>query len=110
MSGISDLIKNRRIELNLRQEDVAKYVSVSAATVARWESGNIKSMRQDRVTRLAEILQLNPLLLIEGADPDGGQPIIPADDMTAELLKKINSMSYEELLELRGFIAGRFGK
>lgn len=36
-------IKERRLDLGLHLEDVAKRVGVSAATVSRWESGEIRT-------------------------------------------------------------------
>ncbi len=62
--NIKDLLKSRRAELGLSQLDVAKYVGVSEATVSRWESGNIANMKRDRIYKLANILQINPTMLI----------------------------------------------
>lgn len=57
---INEILKNRRIELNLTQLDVAKAVGVSEATVSRWESGNIANMKRSRIAALAQILQIKP--------------------------------------------------
>ena len=112
MTDIGNLIHDRRTELNLTLKEVGDYVGVSSVTVQKWEKGDIKKMRQDRIMGLAEILQISPLLLIDGADPEG-EPAQPAPQpygVTADIMRKISTMSTEELLELRGFIAGRFGK
>ena len=53
-----NIIKERRIALNLTQLDIAKAVGVSEATVSRWESGAIENMRRDRIEALASILQI----------------------------------------------------
>ena len=67
--NIKDLLKTRRTELGLSQLDVAKYVGVSEATVSRWESGNIANMKRDRIYKLANILQINPSVLIGDIRP-----------------------------------------
>lgn len=60
-------LKERRNQLGLTMLDVAKAVGVSEATISRYESGNIKNMRRDRIEKYAKILQVSPAILI-GAD------------------------------------------
>lgn len=57
-------LKSRRLELGLTMLEVAKAIGVSEATVSRYESGNIKNMRRDRIEKYAKILQINPAVLI----------------------------------------------
>lgn len=58
--NVGQIIKDRRKELDLTQDEVAAKVGVSGATVARWESGEIRNMRRDRIYKLSQILQLSP--------------------------------------------------
>ena len=51
-------IKERRKYLRLALKEVAAAVGVAEATVQRWESGNIESIRADRITKLSNVLQL----------------------------------------------------
>jgi toxin-antitoxin system, antitoxin component, xre family len=51
-------IKERRKFLRLTLKEVAAAVGVAEATVQRWESGNIESIRADRITKLSNVLQL----------------------------------------------------
>lgn len=53
-------LKQRRLELGLTMAEVAKAIGVSEATVSRYESGNIKNMRRDRVAKYAKVLCVNP--------------------------------------------------
>ncbi|MEG2082506.1 MAG: S24 family peptidase [Oscillospiraceae bacterium] len=62
---MNKIIKARRKELRVTLEEIGDYVGVSKATVQRWETGGISSMRQDRIKRLSEILQIDPKLLID---------------------------------------------
>lgn len=53
-------------------KQVADAVGVSEATVSRWESGEIANMRRSRIVKLAAILSLSPLDLMnwEGEEKD----------------------------------------
>lgn len=62
--SLSTVLKNRRKELGLTLNDIAQQMGVSEATVQRWESGNIKSLRQGRIAQLAEILNVSPSALM----------------------------------------------
>lgn len=78
--SLSDVLKKRRSELGYTLLEIADKMNVSEATVQRWESGNIKSLRHGRITQLAEVLKVNPSMLM-GWDydaneiPDGFQPL-----------------------------------
>ena len=61
----SDAIKNRRLELGLKQKDVADAIGVTKATISRWESGDIKSMRRDNIEKLSRILDVPPSILLD---------------------------------------------
>lgn len=71
---VKDILKGRRLELELTLEDVAKRVGVSSATISRWESGDIANMRRDRIAALAKALQISPAVIM-GWDVD--TPIPP---------------------------------
>ena len=59
-------IKERRKQLGLTMLEVAQKIGVSEATVSRWESGNIANMKRDKIAKLAEILEMNPVTFING--------------------------------------------
>lgn len=72
---IKDLLKSRRIQLRLSQEDVAKHVGVSDATVSRWESGEIENMGRSRIIKLAQVLQLSPAAIMGWENKDDGSAV-----------------------------------
>ena len=41
---VKSILKKRRLDKNLTLDDVGKLVGVSAATISRWESGDIENM------------------------------------------------------------------
>lgn len=57
-------LRKRRKELGLTMLEVAKAVGVSEATVSRYESGDIKNMRRDRIEKYAKVLKVSPALII----------------------------------------------
>ena len=61
---VKDLLRARRIELNLTMKQVADAVGVSEATVSRWESGEISDMRRSKIVSLSKILNISPLDII----------------------------------------------
>jgi len=61
-------IRERRLELGLTTDEVAKVVGVSNATISRWETGNIKNQRRDKLELLAKALRTTPAQLMGWAD------------------------------------------
>lgn len=64
MESLSEVLKTRRKELGLTLAQIADQIGVTEATVQRWESGNIKSIRYDKIGKLAEILKVNPAAIM----------------------------------------------
>lgn len=65
-----DTIKARRKELGLTLEEVGQIVGVSKTTIQRWESGEIKNQRRDKIVKLAQALQTTPAQLMGWAETD----------------------------------------
>ena len=66
----NQFLKDRRLELGLTQAEIARFVGVSEATVSRWESGDIASMRQNRIAELGEIMRVDITWIVSrGAQP-----------------------------------------
>lgn len=69
---IRDMLKQRRIELNLTMKELADKVGVSEGTISRWESGNIANMRRNLVKAYAKALDISPSIIMgwEDSDPE----------------------------------------
>lgn len=69
---IGDMIKNRRLELGLTLEKVGNAVGVGKSTVRKWECGQIKDMKRDKIPALANVLQLpiESFLFCDEDEPD----------------------------------------
>ena len=84
MGPLSPVLKQRRKELGLTLAQVADMVGVAEATVQRWESGNIKSVRYDKIGKLSEALKVRPESLMnwewkETSTPDNVFPYDPSE-------------------------------
>ena len=95
-------LKQRRIELGLTMLDVAKIVGVSEATICRYESGNIKNMRQNRIKLYAQALQVSPSAFIDD-EPEQKESTPILDDRSA-IVEKINSLTDSQLDKLSGYL------
>lgn len=67
LENTSNKLAKRREELGLTLEQVGKIVGVGKSTVRKWETGNIKNMRRDKIPLLANALQV-PIEFIMGCD------------------------------------------
>lgn len=94
---IADIIHMRRKELGMTLEQVGDIVGVNKNTVRRWEIGGISNMRRDRIARLAEALQIDPMDLIGedgSADVDNAfiriwaQPLVSAYQEAPEYIQR----------------------
>ena len=61
---INDRIWERRISLGLTLLNVAEQLGVKEATAQRYESGAIKSISHETISRLSEILSCTPSYLM----------------------------------------------
>ena len=108
--NIGIIIYNRRKELKLTLEQIGDYVGVGKSTVKKWESGYIANIKRDKIAKLAEILQLNPLTLIDGNIDDSKKENSPAkiDEGVLDeyLIRRLCSLSPEELAQVDAFVQG----
>ena len=60
-----ELIRAKRKEMNMTLKDVAERIGVSEATVSRWESGSVGSMKRQNVAALARLFDVSPAVLMD---------------------------------------------
>ena len=100
MSVLNDRIKERRLAQGMTLLEVANKLGVKEATMQRYESGEIKNVKQETVVKLAEIFDCTPSYLM-GWDNTITIPTIAAhkednENWTKEELDKIEE--YKQLL------------
>lgn len=77
MKELKDLIREQRARTGKTLEQIGKEIGVAKATVQRWESGEIKDMRRDKLVALARALETTPAYLMgwEEAPEQGRAPV-----------------------------------
>ena len=63
--NIKDIIKQKRLECGYTMKELAEKVGVSEATVSRWESGNLATMKHTKIMLLAKALKISPATLFD---------------------------------------------
>jgi transcriptional regulator with XRE-family HTH domain len=81
--NIGDLIKQKRLDKGFTLEQLGKRVGVSKMTVLRWESGEIKNIKSDKIEKLANALDIPIISLFKDFD-DNGIKIDGADEISPE--------------------------
>ena len=70
-----DKIKFNREKLGYTLEELSKLVGVSAPTIQRYESGEIKNVRRHKISKLAKALNISPAYLM-GWEDENSDPIL----------------------------------
>lgn len=83
MGSLSSVMKQRRKDLGLTLLQIADAVGVTEATVQRWESGNIKTVRREKIAKLAEVLKVSPASLMGWEEP------LPSNMTPIQNMKKV---------------------
>ena len=102
---IADRIRNRRLELGLSVDDLAKKLNKNRATVYRYESSYIKSYSPRVLESLARALETTPAYFYgyEESDDSDSDPT-PASSETVHLLingvKKLPPEQQEQALNV----------
>lgn len=83
-------IKSRRKEMKISAAALAERVSLSKATIHRYEKGDIKNIKMPVLESIADVLKVNPLWLIgksENKDGNTGYDVCASlDDMLRDLM------------------------
>lgn len=62
---VGERIKERRKVLRLTQRDLALLCDTSRGSVSRWEKGQVDTIPQSKIIRLAEVLKCDPVWLMD---------------------------------------------
>lgn len=93
MNSLGEFLKERRLQLGLTLEEVGDYVGVGKSVVSKWERGAIKTVRHDKVPKIARILQVTPEAIFNYAIIDTLQNSF--EESRTENDKRIRDISYK---------------
>ena len=75
--NFQEKIKALRLEKGMTLEEVGRKVGVGKSTVRKWESGDIKNMRRDKIALIASALGVSPGYLMGWEDQEVTVPAPP---------------------------------
>ena len=87
-------IYKRRKELDLTLEQIASAIGVSKSTVKKWEDGYIKNMRRDKIIKLANVLQISPIEILD-LDHSAKEVAFPTSTLSENLSQKLEPLLSE---------------
>lgn len=99
-----DKIKKLRTDLGMTMDELARKVGVSTPTIQRYESGEIKNVRRDKIQLLADALETTPSYLMDWGDDSKSNA--PEDEMPEEIkilsraAKNMTPENRQKLLEM----------
>lgn len=82
--SIGKMIRDRRLALGLTLEQVGDFCGVGKSTVRKWETGQIREMKRDKIALLASVLNMSPVDFIEDA------PELPTRSLDADRLEAMH--------------------
>lgn len=62
---VGELIRQKRTELNMTQEQLGNLLGVNRAAINKWETGRVTNLKRETIKKLSEIFQISPALLVE---------------------------------------------
>lgn len=107
--SIGEVLKERRIELGIKQEDLAEQMDVTVQTVSKWERGKTEP-KASQVAKMAEILKLTEREICQGKkDPIGDMDPFEFMKTVGPLMHDVSETEvimsiYEYLIDKEGFI------
>jgi transcriptional regulator with XRE-family HTH domain len=95
INKVGNSIKEARKAKGLTQKDLAKLLECSHTTISKYEQGEIENMPRPRMQKMADILEVSPVILFNFADE---QPKQPVQDELSEVKRALIDL-VEELSE-----------
>ncbi len=96
---VNQLIKERRTELDLTLNDVAKALGVSDSTVLRYETKAIQNMGIDKIEALAKVLKCDPAYLMGWDKTPPPKPLLNKQQQLLSNFNKLNDLGQNKILE-----------
>lgn len=106
---IADRIRNRRLELGLSVDDLAKLLNKDRSTVYRYESNYIKTYQPDVMESLAKVLQTTPSYFY-GYDDSIEDQEMPATSEARILARGIDKLPESERKKALAVVQAMFAQ
>lgn len=84
-------IKERRVAMNLTQEELATRLGLQKSAVAKYENGRVENIKRSVIQRMAYILDCSPCYLMGWEEPKEKETTLRPDE--SELLTSYNKLN-----------------
>lgn len=106
VNNVGNRIKDARKAKGLTQKALAKMLQCSHTTISKYEQGEIENMPRPRMQKLAEILEVSPIILFDFAEDKQKQPTQGGlSYKKREFIKKVEGMSEAQIERLEQILA-----
>ena len=102
-SNLNDRIKEMRKRKGLTLLEVAEYLGVQEATVQRYESGNIKNLKIETISKLAVLFGCDPQYLVGWTESNSGlheATVTDEEKMLLDLFRRVPEESQQMVLDM----------
>lgn len=108
---VGNSIKEARKAKGLTQKDLAKLLECSHTTISKYEQGEIENMPRPRMQKMADILEVSPVILFDFADEQLKQPIQDElSDVKRALIDLVEGLSENEAAVLLASLKSGLGR
>lgn len=98
MATINDRIKEMRTKKGFTLAYVADLLGIKEATMQRYESGEIKNIKHETISKLAEIFDCSPSYLMGWEDAES--PEVKYEDVERLIARNGKQMTTEQKMRL----------
>jgi transcriptional regulator with XRE-family HTH domain len=111
MNKVGNGIKEARKAKGLTQKDLAKLLECSHTTISKYEQGEIENMPRPRMQKMAEILEVSPVVLFDFAEETQKQPVQnELSEVKQALIDLIDGLSENEAAVLLASLKSGLGR
>ena len=96
-------IRDIRKQKGISAEDLAEKIGMNRATYYRYESGDLKNLKFDKIQKIADALDVYPVDLVAWEEE---KPALNEDELDDELIRRLMLLTPEELEKVDAFVQG----
>lgn len=104
MNNTGMLIKQKRKQKKMTLEEVSKHVGLSKSTLSKIENNKIENLKRSTLISLSNLLDLNPLQLIDNIEIDQEITVNGFKTQVNYLLHQTKDLSENEKKLIRDYI------
>lgn len=96
-------IRDCRKAKGISAEDLAERIGMNRATYYRYESGDLKNLKFEKIQKIADALDVYPVDLVVWEEE---KPALSEDELDNELIRRLMLLTPEEISKVDAFVQG----